>query len=177
MPTKFLFTTLFDPRGRCDRRGLLLAAALLLALQGAVLGAAGAALITRDGPVAVAIDALLIWSAIAVTAKRLHDAGLSAWWIGKAFLAIVLSTIVLAIALMRVLPDAAFEAGRLGYVIILAGNMLPVFGLCLWMHFVKGQAGANPFGPSPGASGFSMPETGTWRASLSRTGPLRAASR
>ncbi|MEQ1577608.1 MAG: DUF805 domain-containing protein [Hyphomicrobium sp.] len=103
-----LITELLDPRGPCNRQGLLAAAGALLAMQCASIGLSWMGLMVRDSAPAMVLGAVFLWSAIAVTAKRLHDAGLSAWWIGKALLAVMVSTAVLPVVMMSVLPRAAF---------------------------------------------------------------------
>ena len=157
MPVQTIVATFFDPRGRCDRRGLLVIASVLLTLQVAAFGLSFAGFLPRGSLAGTALDLIVVWSAFVGTSKRLHDVGLPVWWVGAAFAAVVTSTIVLTILLMCFLPDAAFEVGGTGYIVVLAGNMLPVFGLCLWMHCVRGERRDNHFGPEPDASGFSHP--------------------
>ena len=170
MTPQFLLTVFLDPRGRCDRRGLLTVAGSLLALQAAALGLAWTGALAPEGDVGALLGILFIWGAIAATSKRVHDIGLSAWWIGGSFLAVMMSTAVMAIGLMCLLPQAAFEPGETGYLVVVAGNALPIFALCIWLHCVKGQAGPNRFGEEPGPLGFSVP-------AVSQSAPLPAAAR
>ena len=69
------------PARRASRKGFRTIATALIAIE--VLGAALIWLGGFDGrslPV-TALKALFIWAALAGASKRLHDIGLSAWWI------------------------------------------------------------------------------------------------
>ena len=147
-----------NPRGRSDRRGLLLTALGLLGLQAILVGLMIEWDVPPTGAVAILGHGIFLWLAYVAATKRLHDAGLSAWWIGKGLAATLVSTIILAAVLMCFLEDAAFETGGLGYMIVVAGNILPVFAMTLWLHIQPGQPTANAYGPVPGASGFSFPD-------------------
>jgi len=71
---------LLDPRGRIGRRDFWLWGLLLPAGAGLVLGLLAG--IARLPEVASerAINVLLLWPLLAVTAKRWHDRDRSAWW-------------------------------------------------------------------------------------------------
>jgi uncharacterized membrane protein YhaH (DUF805 family) len=70
-----------DPRGRIGRRdfwlyGVLAISGLTLLLH-ALLGIAGMAM----GPREHFVNVLLLWPAVAVSAKRWHDRDRSGWWV------------------------------------------------------------------------------------------------
>jgi len=70
-----------DPRGRIGRRdfwlyGVAALAGLTLLLH-ALLGIAGMRLSVREH----VVNVLLLWPAVAVSAKRWHDRDKSAWWV------------------------------------------------------------------------------------------------
>jgi uncharacterized membrane protein YhaH (DUF805 family) len=72
---------LLDPRGRVGRRtwwwwGVIAPLGVSLLLQ-ALLTIAGVA----PDDAGLAVQALLVWPALAVSAKRWHDRGWSGWWV------------------------------------------------------------------------------------------------
>ena len=72
---------LLDPRGRIARRTFWLWGVLALVCAGAVLHALlGIARVRREYAEHV-INLLLLWPAIATSAKRWHDRDKSAWWV------------------------------------------------------------------------------------------------
>ncbi len=170
MTASQLIYAFLNPDGRSDRRGLLMAAVWLLCLQAFAVTALMAFDLPPLGAVAIACHIAFVWIAFVAASKRLHDLGLSAWWIGKGLAATVVSTVILAAILMCVMDQAAFETGQDGYFLVVGGNILPVFAMTLWLHVQRGMSGGNIYGPLPGASGFSMP-------GLSHTSPLPAAVR
>lgn len=148
---------LFDPRGRCNRKGLLIIACAMLAVQIClVLGLwqAGASL---DTPMVVALKAVFVWLALAAASKRLHDLGLGTLWIGAAFLGLLVWSVLSVMAVMSVFGTDVFNVNSPAFATVMAANIAPVIIVTLWMHFAKGDLGANRFGPPPGADGFSMP--------------------
>lgn len=149
--------TLLDPRGRCNRRGLLHVAGVLLAAEAALavwLVQSGAAF---DGPIAFAIKLALLWTAIAASCKRLHDCGRSAWWIAIAAGGVMAWCFVLTLVLVVVLGPSALGTQSPWLFAVLVGVLLPIVALALWLHCVPGQDGENAYGPEPDAAGFSMP--------------------
>lgn len=160
MPTAVLSArNLLDPRGRCNRRGLLVVSGLLLAIE-AVLALAlllmGAAF---DGPLAWIVKLALLWTAIAATSKRLHDCGHSAWWMAGATLAVMVWCFGLTTGLVLLLGPAAFAPGSLWLALTLVAVSAPVLALVVWLHCAAGEATANRFGPIPAADGFSAAES------------------
>ena len=148
---------MLSPAGRCNRKGFLSVAMVLLATQAgaaALMFASGAA---HEGPLGGLLNAAFLWLGIAATSKRLHDIGRSAWSILWAAFALVGWTVVLGITLIFVFGTEALEPGGPGYWACLAGLMAPLLGLTLWLHFAHGTAGSNRFGDEPSELGFSMP--------------------
>ncbi len=146
-----------DPRGRSDRRGLLVVTGVLLALQG---GAAALVLLTGrvpHGPVAWLIEAAFLWLGIVATARRLHDCGHSAWWIAGVSLAVMVWCFVLTTSVVLFAGPAAFAQGSPWFTATLAAVMGPVLALLVWLHFEAGEGGDNAYGPPPTGSGFSGP--------------------
>ncbi len=146
---------LLDPRGRCDRRGLLAAALVLLVLQVAVALALWLNDVPFDSRPSVALSAAFCWVGFAVVSKRLHDLGRSAWLIPAAALVWLACAFVAATAVSIVDPDALAPDGA-GYWIALSLLLLPLVAALLWLHLAAGDPGPNRFGPAPQHAGFSM---------------------
>lgn len=146
---------MFDPRGRCDRKGLLVIALVLLVLQ-ALAGLLYWLGIVQDGGPAMRIaEVMLVLMAFAATSKRLHDIGLSAWWLLAGLGGMIVWSVVLAVALVLSVGATALQPGSSGFATAIAGTMLPAFVVTLWLHLAKGEAGDNRFGPAPELLGFS----------------------
>lgn len=155
---------LIDPRGRCNRRGLLLAAALLLGLQvstGAALLAVGLGL---TGRIALTLNLVFCWVGFAVVSKRLHDLGRSTWWVPTAVLIWLAGAISVIVAIVLIGDPEYLTPGTPGYWLVFGLMMVPLFITAVWLHVAEGDAVENRFGPAPTALGFSMPpDTGLWR--------------
>lgn len=150
-----LILSLIDPRGRCNRKGLLIAAAIMLVVEivvGVGLWASERAL---DDPSVVAIKAALIYLAFSAAIQRLHDLGRSAWAMLWATLAMIVWSVVLAFAVMLQMPPEALEPGKLGFAIVFAGIALPMLGMLLWLHFAPGEPSPNKYGAIPSGLGFA----------------------
>ena len=153
-----LMVHMLDPRGRCNRKGLLIVAVLLLAaevLVGAMLWLAGAAL---DGGAVITFKTICVWFAICAGSKRLHDLNLSAWWMLGTLAVTTLWTLALVVALFVTVGDGAMLPGSGWYMLALAGSATPILAATLWLHFRKGESGLNRFGSEPQGLGFSGPE-------------------
>lgn len=151
---------LADPRGRCDRKGLLMVALALIAVEAVVAGVVVAAGIGLDHPGLLAVKLACLWVATAVVSKRLHDLGMSATRMLWASLGVIVWSTVLALVSMFWFGDAGMEPGMAGYNLAVAGTALPVLMMTLWLHFARGEAGSNRFGPEPAVNGFSHPVAG-----------------
>lgn len=146
-----------DPRGRCNRKGLLQIALGLLALQiatGLLIWLGGIAL---DGPLALALKLGFLWLAIAAASKRLHDTGRSAWWIVWTLLAVLAWSTVVAVALLLMFGDKILAPGAGGFEIHFALTMLLVLAATLWLHFAPGDSASNRYGSCPSEHGMSGP--------------------
>jgi len=152
---KLTFADIFDPRGRADRKGLAVLAAAFVAVQAAASIAAGLTGATIGGAAGLVIHSLSIWIAIAGCAKRLHDLGRSLWSFA-AFIGLwVAWSVALSFGSVFALGPEAMEPGGAGFMLVLAGGMLPALAALLWLHFAEGMKGANRFGAAPGPSGFA----------------------
>jgi len=78
-----------DPRGRIARRSFWLHGVLVLA----ALSLLGRALLDiarlRSDNVDMIVDSLLLWPALAISAKRWHDRDKSGWWVLVALLPVI----------------------------------------------------------------------------------------
>jgi uncharacterized membrane protein YhaH (DUF805 family) len=154
-PTSVL--QVLDPRGRCSRKGLLLAAGILLTLQAAVaLALWSAGLDLTSGP-AMAANAAFCWIGFALICKRLHDLGRSSWWIAGGVLVWLVAIICLAGAIALMGDPDLLAPDTPSYRLTLAAMLLPLLVAALWLHTVRGDDGSNYYGPEPAGHGFSMP--------------------
>lgn len=149
------FFEVFDPRGRCNRKGFLILAFAMLGAQLAVIGAFLAMDEHSEGWAAGLANAFFFWLVTSSVSKRLHDIGLSGWWIVKAALIILAWATLFIAGLMFVLPNEAFEPGAIGFWLGVGGTTVPVFLAILWLHCAHGIAGDNIYGPEPKGLGFS----------------------
>lgn len=173
MPFKSLALSLLDPRGRCNRKGLIIAAAILLALEFAVafiLWQSGAPL---DSPLAIALKMVMLYMAVVAAVLRLHDTGRSAWWMLWSFAGLLVWAIVLAIAAASFFTIDQMQLGGPGFGVVFTGLVIPMFAALMWLHCAPGQGSANRFGPSPTGWGFSRREAHVDRAVY--VGDLRTA--
>jgi uncharacterized membrane protein YhaH (DUF805 family) len=96
----------FDPRGRISRRSFWLYGVLALTglslLGRALLGIAR----WRADEAELLVNLLLLWPAIAISAKRWHDRDKSAWW--------VLVALVPVVGWLWMLLDNGFRRGTPG---------------------------------------------------------------
>jgi uncharacterized membrane protein YhaH (DUF805 family) len=147
-----------DPRGRCNRKGLLVVAGLLLAAEivaGSLLWLAGADL---DGPAVFIFKSICVWSAVCAGSKRLHDMNLRGWWMLAALAVTFVWSIILVVSVNMTQGAEALVPGTWSYFWILVSTSVPVFGATLWLHFRKGAPGVNRFGAEPAGMGFSGPK-------------------
>lgn len=147
---------LFDPRGRVDRKGLLVLALALLALQALFAGALATGLLAVSSAPAILIKLAFLWVALVAASKRLHDLGRSAWWIAITLAAMIVWAVIAVLIVLPIYGQAMLVPGSDGYMVTLALNMLPILAATLWMHFAKGEPVDNRYGPAPDATGFSF---------------------
>jgi uncharacterized membrane protein YhaH (DUF805 family) len=146
-----------DPRGRCNRKGLLIVAGLLLATEILVGSAIWLLEADLNGGAVFAIKLLFVWTAICAGSKRLHDLDLRAWWMVGMLGITTVWTLLLVVAMAVTLGTHVLQPGTGWYFTALALSSLPIFAATLWIHFRKGQGGLNRFGTEPKGLGFSGP--------------------
>jgi len=168
-----MLTALMDPRGRTNRKGLLVAAGLLLAAELAI--AFWIWMTGRSfGDILLwPIKAVLIYMAISAAVRRIHDIGLSAWRLFGAFLVLMVWSFGLAVTVILNVSPEQMAPGQLGSTIVTIGIAVPMVGAMLWLHFAPGKAKQNEFGPVPTGLGFSESEERP--PSAMRAAPVGAA--
>ncbi|MEL7544162.1 MAG: DUF805 domain-containing protein [Pseudomonadota bacterium] len=150
----------FDPRGRCNRRGLLYIMGVTLTLQIVIAVGVVTAKVAFVGPLATAIKLTFLWIAISATIQRLHDTGRSGWWLAAAFVFLVVWMALMGVGLPILVattwgPHLISFTSPAFYAILLL-SYAPILGGALWLHFAAGENVDNKYGPVPGASGFSQ---------------------
>ncbi len=147
----------FDPRGRCNRKGLLVILLVTLALQGGLFASYLGYGPPVSAPVLTVIKLAFFWIAISATVQRLHDVGHSGWWLAAAFgVLLAWSAIVPVVAFIVFGAEILRPFSPLFFMILGLIYALPLAG-AIWLHVAKGEAASNRFGPVPGSSGFSVP--------------------
>lgn len=153
-----LFISLIDPRGRCNRKGLMIVALILLCAETVAAVGLWLSETSLDQPAIVVAKGAMLWVAIAATAQRLHDVGKSAWHIVWATLALFIWSFAAALtATVSLGPDGVLP-GTDGFWLIFGAVALPMLSGLLWLHFAPGQLHANRYGPVPAGLGFARPE-------------------
>lgn len=149
---------IIDPRGRADRRGLAILAAILIGFQGGIYGAliaAGADL--NSGP-ALVFHIAFGWLGLVAISKRMHDLGVTAWRLVAGAIGMIVWSVAGSLAILFWFGEEAVTPGGPGMIAIVAAAIIPLAAVTLWLHFARGDLGANRFGPVPGPLGFSMPK-------------------
>lgn len=146
---------LFDPRGRADRQGLAILAAVLIGGQFGVYGALEAWGVSLEGHLAGVFHTFFLWLTIVAISKRLHDVGVSGWRFAGAAMAMALWIFAQAFTVILTMGEDRIAVGELGFTITLLGSFLPLMAAAVWLHCAKGNPGDNTYGPAPGPSGFS----------------------
>jgi uncharacterized membrane protein YhaH (DUF805 family) len=146
---------ILDPRGRVSRKGLLIVLSLLIGVE-----IVGASLIfigglASDSAPILALKTVFVWIALSAAAKRLHDLGLSAWWIGGAVAMQLAWAFVLATAMFVSFGIEQMQPDSDGYAAMLAGCGLPAFAALLWLQVSEGEPEVNRYGAPPKGLGFS----------------------
>lgn len=150
-----LTVELIDPRGRCDRRGLLAIALVMMAPQVVGVAALYGGGADPQGTPATIVNAAFIYMAASGTAKRLHDTGRSAWWMLAGLTAVVLWCFALTIAALLALGSEALQPDGVWCAAIVAASSVPALGMLLWLHVAQGDTSPNRFGPVPYGLGFA----------------------
>ncbi|MDX2287875.1 MAG: DUF805 domain-containing protein [Hyphomicrobiaceae bacterium] len=152
-----VLANLFDPRGRCNRKGLMVTALALLLVQVAVGLAMWAADVSIHALVVKPVKIAVLWIATVALLKRLHDVGASGWALLWALIATFVWTVLVAGICVSAFGPAVAEIGSSPFLVYLTLVSAPLLAAMLWLHVVPGDAGPNRYGPAPDASGFSMP--------------------
>lgn len=155
-----LVRELLDLRGRCNRRGLMAMAGVILALEAALVLVLALTAGDFDGLPASLVKGALLYVVSAGAAKRLHDLGRSAWSLVGGVLGLVLWIFMLTLAVMVMLGPEAARAGGPAFVAIVIATLMPALALFAWLHLAKGEAVDNRYGPVPESRGFSRPQSG-----------------
>ncbi len=153
-----LYRSLFDPRGRIDRKGLLLLAVCLFAAQIAVYGGAWLGLYAARAIAVQGFELLSLWVCMVAAIKRLHDIGYGAVWVMIGFGAKCLFALGLVVSVMLVWGLQALETGTSSYWTVVGLTMLPAVAGTLWLHVKPGERRTNRYGMVPGRTGFSEPQ-------------------
>lgn len=103
---------------------------------------------------------VVIWVGFAAMAKRLHDIGLSAWWLlgGAAFCFGWTAVVVILTLLTLGLP--ALTPGNPLYPVSLGLAFLAPLGALLWLHLARGEFGVNRYGPPRPVAEVQAPSGG-----------------
>jgi uncharacterized membrane protein YhaH (DUF805 family) len=148
---------LADPRGRCDRKGFLIAATLLLSAQGLVALALWLCGLGFDGWAALGANLAFCWLGYAAVSKRLHDTGRSAWWFAMGLAGWVVASTVFAVGVAVAAGPDQLAPGTPTHHVVLVLMMLPLVAGLVWLHVKAGERAANAYGPVPSDFGFSAP--------------------
>lgn len=148
---------LIDPRGRADRRGLLKAACIIIAVQ--LLSSAAAESMTGPSAPATifALQSAVLWLSLVAVAKRLHDLGYGLRHVLAAIVTLAVAAFVSGIAIASTCGEDALLPGAPGYFAVAALTIIPALAAAIWLHAKAGSTDQNRYGPAPGPSGFSFP--------------------
>ena len=144
-----------SPYGRCNRTGLLHVTSALIAAQvllSVLLWLAGS---PTHGAFGLSFNAVLIWAGFCATAKRLHDIGLSAWWIPVFFASLILWSFIQTFLLFMLIGPSILDIFHPMFWLSIAGILTPVLAVTIWLHYAPSDPQPNSYGLSPGANGFS----------------------
>jgi len=135
-----LLTTLFSFTGRLNRARYWLASAAVVVAVLICIGIAFA--IDLATPAKVVLFLLLfvalIWIALALAIKRLHDRDKSAWWVLMFYL---------APSILQTIGQDTTGSTR-SVLMILIGTGISIWGF-VELGFLRGTAGRNSYGPDP----------------------------
>ena len=158
---KLEWRDVFDPRGRCTRRGLLLLAVVMLTVEGMLAGLILLGGIELQASLRHSAEVGLLWTAFAGASKRLHDCGHTAWWFLAGFVAVMVWCFVLTLTLVVTLGPEAMDPEGTWFIAALVASFLPVVAAALWLHLMPGVPAENAYGLAPGVNGFSRPAADT----------------
>lgn len=159
--TDVSYIDILDPRGRVNRKGLAVLAAVVMGAQIGTYGYDYLTGIRLPANAMQAVDVLFCWLGIAAISKRMHDLGLSTWRLLFGAIAIAVAAVVVASVAVFALGEASVMPGGLGFLILGFVTFGPVISATIWLHFAAGEPQSNRFGPVPGLNGFSRPHRPT----------------
>ncbi len=109
----------------------------------------------------LAYSLLVLWPWLALYARRLHDLGRTGWW---GALLLIPSYFYIFFELAGI-TDTSHQTGLLSVVLMLLIYLpVPVEGL--WLGGVKGERGANQYGPDPLPAAFYQRPEQSWLHAL-----------
>jgi len=142
----------FSPRGRTGRQAYWLFGVIPLFMLGLLLGfAAGYFRMSRDTLLILLglLTPLALWIWIALGSRRLHDIGVSAWW--------MMAVCVVPVLISFLMPERWAQ--------------LPALLATVALGLPQGFTGSNRYGPDPNGEKTDRAESGALRSnkSLERT--------
>jgi len=149
IPPMLIF--LFSPQGRVSRADYWLRWILpssLATVAAAVIDAGFMAGATASGPTSTVLTFALVWPNLAITAKRYHDRGMSAWWILWSLL-LAIAPLILVFAGTETLLSGNVIGAWVSVWIGLYGAFWVVATFATIVYFLPGQRGANIYGADP----------------------------
>jgi len=171
MPQSTTLLYWIDPRGRCNRKGLAKIALVVLAVQAVLaIGVWQVGIDLRSSGLML-LNLGFVWLATTAVIKRLHDLGLSGWWIIGALFGFLVWSMGLSLVAMTAWGAEALLPGSAHFTVCVALNIALVIAVTLWLHLAKGDAGDNAYGPVPGTEGFSGPDRAGERRPLPAGSP------
>lgn len=151
---------IFDPRGRVNRSGLLLLAAVMVGAQGSLLCARFVTGVQPGQVIEFLFGGGFFWLGYVALSKRLHDISCGVQCVAIGIAAIAVTSVAAAIMIAAVAGEDTLLPGAPGYLAIAAVIFLPTLAATVWIHCAPGDPHSNRYGPVPGASGFARHERG-----------------
>lgn len=148
---------IIDPRGRTDRKGLIVGAVILIGLQLGIYGAQAATGSPLPLAVFSGLQAVFVWLSLVLVAKRLHDLGFGLRHALAGLATIAAMGFATALGAATLFGEEALLPGGTGYFALAAAIFTPFAAITIWLHCAPGQKVANRYGEVPGPTGFSHP--------------------
>ena len=150
-----LLTAATNPFGRCNRTGLWRITCILLAAQ--ILIGLGIWLTGSSftGPLAFVCKLGFVWVGFCALSKRLHDIGLSAWWVPAVFVLMLAWTIIQTFVMLALFGAQMLVLTGPVFWLSAASTVTPAIATAIWLHCANGEEHSNRYGPPPSELGFS----------------------